>query len=56
MYFGFVRLTFLPDDGCEHEKMKQFTRLQVTSGLSIHCFARSVGFLTQNYNQDLLQY
>ena len=25
MCFGFVRLTFFIDDGCEHAKMKQFT-------------------------------
>ena len=25
IYFGFVRLTFFTDDGCEHTKMKQFT-------------------------------
>ena len=25
IYFGFVRLTFFTDDGCEHAKMKQFT-------------------------------
>ena len=25
IYFGFLRLTFFTDDGCEHAKMKQFT-------------------------------
>ena len=25
IYFGFARLTFFTDDGCEHAKMKQFT-------------------------------
>ena len=25
IYFGFVRLTFFTDDGCEHAKIKQFT-------------------------------
>ena len=25
IYFGFVRLTFFTNDGCEHAKMKQFT-------------------------------
>ena len=34
--------------------MKEFTLLRVTSGLSIHYFERTIGFFTQNYNQDLL--
>ena len=55
MYFGFVGTTFFfTDDGCAHAKMKEFTLLRVTSGLSIHYFERTIGFFTQNYNQDLL--
>ena len=56
IYFGFVSLTFLPMTDVSMQKWNNSLWLQVTSGLSVHCFARTVGFLTQNYNQDLLQY
>ena len=56
IYFGFVHLTFLPMTDVSMQKWNNSLLLQVTSGLSTHCFERAVGFLTQNYNQDLLQY
>ena len=49
--FWFCRYNFFIDDGCEHAKMKQFA---FVAGLSIHYFERTIGFFTQNYNQDLL--
>ena len=54
MYFGFVRLTFLPmtDGACKNETI----HLRETSGLSVHCFEKTTELLTQKYNQDLLQY
>ena len=57
MYFGFVRLTFFTDDGCEHAKMKQFTLFAGNSRSQyILCLARTVGFLTRNHYRDLLKY
>ena len=54
IYFGFVSLTFLPMTDVSMQKWNNSLLLQVTSGLSIHYFERTVGFFTQNYNQDLL--
>ena len=54
MYFGFVGTTFLPITDVSMQKWNNSLLLQVTSGLSIHYFERTVGFFTQNYNQDLL--
>ena len=54
MYFGFVGATFLPITDVSMQKWNNSLLVQVTSGLSIHYFERTVGFFTQNYNQDLL--
>ena len=48
--FRFCTSTFLTDDACEHVNMQKWNnslRLYETSGLSLHCFERTVGFLTQ---------
>ena len=54
MYFGFVGTTFLPMTDVSMQKGNNSLSLKVTSGLSIHYFETTVGFFTQNYNQDLL--
>ena len=54
MYFGFVGTTFLPMTDVSMQKWNNSLSLKVTSGLSIHYFETTVGFFTQNYNQDLL--
>ena len=55
MYFGFVRLTFLPMTDVSMQKWNNSLWLQVTSGLSVHCFEKTIELLTQKYNQDFLQ-
>ena len=55
--FRFCTSNFYTDDGCDYmQKWNNSLLLQVTSGLCIHCFGRTVGFLTRNYNQDFSQY
>ena len=54
MYFGFVGKTFLLMTDVSMQKWNNSLSLKVTSGLSIHYFETTVGFFTQNYNQDLL--
>ena len=54
--FRFCTLTFLPMTDVSMQKWNNSLRLHVTSGLGIHSFERVVGFLTQNYNQNLLQH
>ena len=52
--FWFCRYNFLPMTDVSMQKWNNSLLLRVTSGLSIHYFERTVGFFTQNYNQDLL--
>ena len=54
--FRFCKSNFFTDDGCEHAKMKQFTFVAGNIRSQYTLFWKSRWILTQNYNQDLLQY